>query len=215
MKKHVDWSLYLVTDRKIAGGRPIENIVFSAVKGGVSVVQLREKDCTTAEYINLALRIKKILQNKDVPLIINDRIDVALAANADGVHVGQSDMPYHLARKIMGEKAIVGLTVETMEQAHEAQNLDVDYLGVSAIFSTPTKTDTITEWGFDGVRLLRKFSKHTLIGIGGLNKSNAADVIRCGIDGIAVVSAICAAPDPESTARELRTIINSEKKRAL
>jgi thiamine-phosphate pyrophosphorylase len=214
MKKKVDWSLYLVTDRELSRGRPIEEIVLKSVQGGVTVVQLREKECSTSEYIDLAIRIKKILSKTGVPLIINDRIDVALAVNADGVHVGQSDMPYDMARRIIGSDKIVGLTVETLEQARNAEQLDPDYLGVSAVFTTPTKTDTITEWGLEGISNLRDLSRHILIGIGGLNKSNAAEVIRHGADGIAVVSAICSADDPQSASRELRTVINAAKRKA-
>jgi thiamine-phosphate pyrophosphorylase len=137
-----------------------------------------------------------------------------LAVNADGVHVGQSDMPYDMARRIIGSDKIVGLTVETLEQARNAEQLDPDYLGVSAVFATPTKTDTITEWGLEGISNLRDLSRHILIGIGGLNKSNAAEVIRHGADGIAVVSAICSADDPQSASRELRTVINAAKRKA-
>jgi thiamine-phosphate pyrophosphorylase len=211
MKHTVDWSLYLVTDRELAGTRPIENIVESAIRGGVSVVQLREKDCSTLEYINLAKKIKKITVSSNVPLIINDRLDVAQAVGADGVHVGQNDMPYREARCILGPDAIIGLTVETPEQAREAESLDTDYLGVSAIFATPTKTDTINEWGIEGLKALRKNSGHILIAIGGLNSQNVQQIIRAGADGIAVVSAICAAPDPDRASRELREIIDAEK----
>ena len=211
MKKKIDLSLYLVTDRELSAGRPLEDIVSAAVRGGVSVVQLREKDCSTIEYINLAWRIKDVLHNTKIPLIINDRLDVAQAVNADGVHVGQNDMPYHLARQILGPNAIIGLTVESFEQAKEAENLDADYLGVSAIFATPTKTDTVTEWGTSGLQSLRDMSKHKLVGIGGLNRSNTAEVLGSGADGIAVVSAICSAPDPEKATRELRKIIDANK----
>lgn len=215
MNSEIDWSLYLVTDRELAGNRSIEDVVAAGVKGGVTVVQLREKNCSTLEYILLAKRVKLILKSAGVPLIINDRIDVALACQADGVHVGQTDMPYQEARRIMGRKAIVGLTVETMDQARQAENLDADYLGVSTIYGTPTKTDTINEWGLDGLQYLRGQTKHLLVAIGGINRSNAANVIQAGADGIAVVSAICAAPDPESAAKELSSIISQVRKNRL
>ena len=212
MNSEIDWSLYLVTNRELAGDRSVEDVVAAAVKGGVTVVQLREKNCSTLEYIVLAKRIKQILKSAGVPLIINDRIDVALACQADGVHVGQNDMPYHEARRLMGPKAIVGLTVETMDQARQAENLDADYLGVSTIYGTPTKTDTINEWGLDGLQHLRGQTNHLLVAIGGINKNNAANVIQSGADGIAVVSAICVAPDPESAAKELSSIISQVRK---
>jgi len=212
MNSEIDWSLYLVTDHKLTGKKSIEDVVAAAVKGGVTVVQLREKNCSTLEYILLAKKVKQVLKSAGVPLIINDRIDVALACSADGVHVGQSDMPYHEARRLMGPKAIVGLTVETMDQARQAENLDADYLGVSTIYGTPTKTDTINEWGLGGLQHLRGQTKHLLVAIGGINKNNAANVIQAGADGIAVVSAICAAPDPEFAAKELSSIISQVRK---
>ena len=147
-----------------------------------------------------------------MPLIVNDRVDVALAAGADGVHVGQSDMDGRDVRRLLGPDAIVGLSVETMEQAAEAAALDVDYLGVSPIFSTPTKTDTVSEWGLSGLAALRRASKHVLVAIGGIHASNAAQVVEAGADGIAVVSAICAAPDPEVGARALRGAIDQARR---
>jgi len=209
MKRKVDYSLYLVTDRNLSLGRSIEEIVESAVRGGVTIVQLREKDCSTREYIELAKSVLSILRPMNIPLIINDRVDVALAVGADGVHIGQNDMPYKEARRIMGEDAIIGLTVETFEQAKEAENLDADYLGVSAIFATPTKTDVANVWGLDGLKKLRTQSRHILIGIGGINPTNAKAVMEAGADGLAVVSAICSAPDPEQVSRQLHTIIKT------
>lgn len=213
MKRQLDFSLYLVTDRKLSHPRTIEEVVSSAVKGGVSAVQLREKDCSTREYIALARRIHNILKPLNIPLIINDRIDVALAMNADGIHIGQSDMSYGDSRRLMGTDAIIGLSIETMEQAVEAENLDVDYLGVSPIFATSTKTDTTTEWGIEGLRTLRTRSRHTLVAIGGINPSNAAAVMEAGADGLAVISAICSSPDPEEASRQLRAIIEQHQRR--
>jgi len=202
------FGLYLVTDRSLSLGRPLEEIVDAAVRGGVSAVQLREKTASTAEFISLALRLHAGLKPKRIPLIINDRVDVALVAGADGVHLGQDDMPYGEARRLLGPRAIIGLSVETEDQALEAERLDVDYLGVSPIFPTPTKTDTKTPWGLEGLRRLRERSRHSLIAIGGVNATNARQVIEAGADGLAVVSAICSALDPERAARSLRDIID-------
>ncbi|HSW49095.1 MAG TPA: thiamine phosphate synthase [Bryobacteraceae bacterium] len=207
MKPVPDWRLYLVTDRALAHPRPLEEIVRAAVRGGVTAVQLREKRCGIREFVVLARALKAGLP-AGVPLIINDRVDVALAAGADGVHLGQSDLDYDDARRLLGPDRFIGLSVETMEQALAAECLDVDYLGVSPIFSTPTKTDTGGAWGIEGLRLLRAQSRHRLIAIGGLNQGNAREVVGAGADGIAVVSAVCAAPEPESAARELRRIID-------
>ncbi len=199
--------VYLVTDRDLVPGRSLAEVIIEAVKGGVSTVQLREKDVPTKFFIEEAQHIKSILTPYNVPLLINDRVDVALAVEADGVHIGQEDMPYPLARKLLGKKAIIGLSVETMEQVLEAEAYDVDYLGVSAIFATPTKTDTKHNWGVEGLREVRKASRHPLVAIGGINASNAAEVARAGADSLAVVSAICAAPDPRQAAEALCQII--------
>ncbi|MCX5853347.1 MAG: thiamine phosphate synthase [Deltaproteobacteria bacterium] len=199
--------LYLVTDRGLCGQKPLEDVVYMALQGGVACVQLREKDMCTRVFVEEARKIKALMAPFQAPLIINDRIDVALAAGADGIHIGQEDMPYDIARKLMGPRAIIGLSVETWEDVEMAQNLDVDYLGVSPVFETPTKTDTKGTWGLEGLTRIRSFSRHPLVGIGGLNASNAADAVKAGADSVAVVSAICAAPDPLAAARKLHDII--------
>ena len=201
--------LYLVTDRGLCGGRPLEDVVLQAVRGGAACVQLREKDISTRAFIEEAVRIKALLAPFRVPLIINDRVDVALAGGADGVHVGQDDMPYAMARRLMGPGAIIGLSVETWDAVEKARNLDVDYLGVSPVFLTPTKTDTKGSWGLNGLTKIRARLRHPLVGIGGLNRDNAADAVLAGADGVAVVSAVCAAPDPFRAAQELSGIIES------
>ena len=201
--------LYLVTDRSLCGQKSLENVVIQAVKGGVSCVQLREKDISTRLFVSEAQRIKKLLEPYKIPLIINDRIDVALACGADGVHIGQDDMPYAIARSIMGKKAIIGLSVETWEDVEESQKLDVNYIGVSPVFATPTKTDTKSPWGLTGLTKIKAFSRHPIVAIGGINESNVREIITAGADCVAVVSAICAASDPEEAARKLNGIIEA------
>jgi len=201
--------LYFVTDRGLCGDKTLADVVLQAIRGGAACVQLREKDVTTRFFVEEALRIKALLAPFKVPLIINDRLDVALAVKADGVHVGQEDMPYEIARKLMGPGAMIGLSVETWEDVERAQGLDVDYLGVSPVFATPTKTDTKEPWGREGLARIRAFSRHPLVGIGGLNASNAEAVVMAGADSVAVVSAICAAPDPFTASRELTEIIRA------
>lgn len=201
--------LYLVTDRQLCGNKSLEEVILQAVKGGVSYVQLREKEFATCYFVEEALRIKNILKPYKVPLIINDRVDVALACGADGVHVGQEDMPYEIARKLMGPKAIIGLSVETWEDVLMSQKLDVNYIGVSPVFATPTKTDTKGAWGLEGLARIKAFSRHPLVAIGGINESNVKDVVVAGARCVAVVSAICASPDPENTSRKISEIINS------
>jgi thiamine-phosphate pyrophosphorylase len=203
--------LYLVTDRGLCGDRSVEEVVLLAVKGGVSCVQLREKELPTNLFIEQAKKIKEIIKPFNVPLIINDSVDVALASGADGVHVGQSDMPFAEVRKLIGTKAIIGLSVETWEDVEKAQGLDADYLGVSPVFETPTKTDTKEAWGLVGLSRIKAYSRHRLVAIGGINMKNAADVIRAGADSIAVVSAICAAPDPYEATRALKGLIMNSR----
>lgn len=200
----LDLSLYLVTDRSLSLGRNLEWIVEEAVKGGVTVVQLREKDCSTLQFIELALELKKKLSLYKVPLLINDRVDVALAADADGVHIGQSDMPYAMARKLLGAEKIIGLSVENLEQVHKANKLDVDYIGISPVFTTNTKIDTAKPFGIEGIKQVMAVSKHPAVAIGGINSENAAAIIQAGAQGIAVVSAICSANNPYEAAIQLR-----------
>ncbi|HEU18806.1 MAG TPA: thiamine phosphate synthase [Deltaproteobacteria bacterium] len=204
--------LYFVTDRDLCGGKPLEEVVLQSVKGGAACVQIREKNLSTKLFIEEALRIKKILDPFGVPLIINDRIDVALAVKAAGVHVGQDDMPYEMTRTLLGHTAIVGLSVETWEDVERAEKLDVDYLGVSPVFDTPTKTDTKGSWGLEGLSKIKGFSRHPLVAIGGLNPGNAKAAVLAGADSIAVVSAICTAPDPYTVSKELHEIIEEALK---
>lgn len=200
-------SLYLVTDRGLAGGRDIVDIVRESVEGGATMVQLREKTLDTGEFIRLAVRLKEALRPYGVPLIINDRVDVALASDADGVHIGQSDMPFEMARKLLGPDKIIGLSVENFDQIVEANGLDVDYIGVSPVFATSTKTDTAAPFGLCGLRKAVRLSSHPTVAIGGMNLSTAADVMATGTDGIAVVSAIVCAESPREASRQLLQIV--------
>ncbi len=209
--KNIDYSLYLVTDRGLARGRSTVEVVKAAVSGGVTCIQLREKDCSTLEFIEQARAIKNFLGARKIPLIINDRLDVALAVGADGVHLGQSDMPLEIAQKIAGPSMLIGISAESVQDAIAAENGGADYLGVSPIYATPTKTDTAPPLGLQGLREIKKRVNIPLVGIGGLNKSNAAEVIRSGADGVAVVSAIVAADDPQRAAMNLKQIIDEAR----
>ena len=206
-----DLSLYLVTDRPLSGGRDMAWIVREAAAGGVTMVQLREKECSTAEFIQLARELKAALAPLGIPLIINDRVDVALAVDADGVHIGQSDMPYATARKLLGSDKIIGLSVETMDEVIAANALDVDYIGISPVYATPTKTDTLTPFGLDGVDEVMRCSRHRCVAIGGMNRDTVGEVIAHGVEGVAVVSAIVAAPSPREAATELAEIISTKR----
>ena len=200
--------VYLVTDRRLCLGRPLEEVVLQAVRGGAAYVQLREKEITTREFIEEAQAIKKILSPYHVPLIVNDRVDVALASRAEGVHLGQKDMPYKIARRLMGEKALIGLSVETWQDVEEAQKYDLDYIGVSPVFATPTKTDTKKPWGLDGLRRVRSLSRHPLVAIGGINDETAESVVLAGAKCLAVVSAVCSSDDPEAATRRIKAVID-------
>lgn len=202
--KNTDYSLYLVTDRDMSPHRDLENIVREAVAGGVTIVQLREKHLPTPEFIALARRLKAILAPARVPLIINDNLEVALASDTDGIHIGQHDMPYAEVRRQLGPDKIIGLSIETLEQLDEANRLDVDYVAASPVFGTPTKTDTATPWGLEGLKTFVQCSQHPVIAIGGINTKTLPSVLSCGIQGAAVVSAIIAAPDPRWAALQLK-----------
>jgi len=211
MKSRFRPDLYLVTDRALSMGREVRDIVSAAVRGGVTMVQLREKDLTRDQFVNEAVKVKGILADTGVPLIINDDVEVALAVDADGVHLGRDDMPCSEARKLLGDNRIIGLSVESVRDAEKAEELEADYLGISPVFLTPTKRELTRELGLEGVSAIRAVSGKPLVGIGGLNNTNVEEVIRAGVDGVAVVSAICSAEDPEYAARELFEIIQGVK----
>jgi len=211
--QNIDYSLYLVTDRGLARGRSTLDIVKAAVRGGATCVQLREKACSTLDFIKQALAIKDFLKSRGVPLIINDRVDVALAVEADGVHLGQTDMPLVIAKRILADSMIIGISAESLEDAIEAEKGGADYLGVSPIYATPTKTDTAPPLGLKGLRAIREAVHLPLVGIGGLNRDNAAAVIQNGANGVAVVSAIVSADDPATAACDLFQIIDEARKK--
>ncbi|MDD9303012.1 MAG: thiamine phosphate synthase [Desulfobacter sp.] len=181
----------------------LETVVADAAKAGVCAVQLREKNADTRTFLDKALALKALLKAYSIPLIINDRVDIALAAKADGVHIGQNDMPYSKARTLLGPDAIIGLSVETWEDVEAAQPMDLSYIGVSPVFSTPTKTDTKSPWGLEGLARIQGFSRHTIVAIGGLNQTNAEAAAGAGADAIAVVSAVCGAKAPFDAVQRL------------
>lgn len=203
MKPVIDLSLYLVTNRKAIALKDFFNIIHASIDGGVKVVQLREKDASAREMIAIGKELLSILKPRGIPLIINDRVDVAHAVGADGVHLGQSDLSVADARAILGQKAIIGLSVETLEQAKVASLEDVNYLAASPLFHSKTKTDCSEPWGLNGLKQLCAFSKHPVIAIGGVNDTNAKQIIECGALGVAVVSAIFNAPCPKTAALQM------------
>lgn len=204
------YKLYLVTD-DTQDIDTLCHVVSEAVKGGVTMVQVREKHADVRVFIERALAIKQVLRNSGVPLIINDRVDVALAVQADGVHLGQSDMPATLARRLIGPDMLLGLSVENEDQLRASQSLPVDYLGISAIFSTPTKTNIIKEWGIAGLEKAVKESRLPLVAIGGINHINIRKVVETKVEGIALVSAICHAASPQQVSRTLLNLMDKEQ----
>ena len=202
MKNSIDYSLYLVTDPGMAKVE-LPQAVEQAILGGVTLVQLREKQAGTLDFYQQALAIKRVCDAHAVPLIINDRIDIALAIGAAGVHIGQDDMPLCAARRILGENAIIGVSASTLAQAQSAYRGGADYLGIGALQPTSTKTDaTITP--YDELQRIRRHIPIPLVAIGGINLATLAP-LRChGLQGIAVVSAILAAEDIQAAARALK-----------
>ncbi|MBV9245613.1 MAG: thiamine phosphate synthase [Methylobacteriaceae bacterium] len=198
-----NYRLCLVTDRALARARPLTEIVAAAVRGGVTMVQLREKRAATRAFIEEALALKALLHPLGAPLLINDRLDVALTVEADGVHVGQDDMPVAMARRMLGPKAIIGLSITTIAQISNDDVGLADYLGVGPIFAQATKPDASPPIGRAGLAKIRGATNKPIMAIGGISAANAADVRRAGADGLAVVSAIMAAPDPAAAAAAL------------
>jgi thiamine-phosphate pyrophosphorylase len=203
----VNYSLYLVTDSALAMGRPLLDVVRAAVDGGVTCVQVREKDLPLRAYIEQLLAVRPLLQERGIPLFVNDRVDVALAVEADGVHLGQTDMPLGLARRMVAGRLLIGVSCETVQDATDAERGGADYVSVSPVFATPTKTDTAPALGIEGVRAIRRAVRLPVVAIGGINGTNAGDVIRAGADGICVVSAIVSAPNLRAAAATLREIV--------
>jgi len=196
------YKLYLVTDDQ-QDLETLKFVVEKAVAGGVTMVQVREKHGDVRAFIERAEAVKSVLDGTGVPLIINDRVDVALAVDADGLHLGQSDMPATIARKLIGSDKILGLSIETEQQLQEADDLPIDYIGLSALFETQTKTNLKKYWGYEGIKLALETTKLPIVGIGGINESNIPQLVETGIHGLALVSAICHAEDPKKATKDL------------
>lgn len=202
MKPEIDYTLYLCTDRKIMTTDTIEESVELAIKGGVSVVQLREKECCSREFYELALTVKEITDAYEVPLLINDRLDIAMAVGADGVHLGRTDIPVHVARNLLGADKIVGATANTVDAAVEAWKLGADYLGVGDVFGTTTKSDT-RHISLEELKEIRQAVPIPVVAIGGINRDNIQKLRDTGVNGAAVISAVVGQEDITGAAEEL------------
>lgn len=209
MKPRVDYTLYLCTDRELMSEDTLEKSVELAIQGGVSVVQLREKDCSGREFLQVAREVKQITDAYEIPLIINDRIDIAMAVDADGVHLGQSDIPAHTARELLGPDKIIGVSAYNKELAVEAQKEGADYLGVGDIFGTSTKAGT-HHVEIDTLSRICQAVKIPVVAIGGINLSNVTKLAGTGIQGTAVISAIIASKNITEAATKMLSLLKNE-----
>ena len=205
--KSIDLSLYLVTDDS-SDEEKFLNTIEEGIKGGVSVVQIREKTAETLDFYNLALKVKKITSKYNVPLIINDRVDVAMAIDAEGVHVGQSDMPCDITRKLIGNDKILGVSAATISEAKKAEKDGADYIGTGAVFPTATKDDAPSITKKDLKEIVESINI-PVVAIGGITLDNACELLDTGISGLSVVSAIMSAENPKKASKKLLNIFNS------
>ncbi len=209
----LDWGVYVVTDHDLVGSRPLPTVIAHALAGGASVVQLRNKHRPIRELYTLGLELRDLTRAADVPFIVNDRLDLALALNADGVHVGQDDLPAEIVRRVLGPHRILGVSVETVAQAEQAALAGATYLGVGAVYATSTKPDANAPIGLDTLAAIVQATPLPCVAIGGITLENAAAVLQTGVQGVAVVSAIMGAADPQQAARSLRELVQQHRRK--
>lgn len=214
MQRRLDLSVYLITDRTLCGARGVPDTVREAIAGGVSIVQLRDPEAKTRALVEEARALVALLRPAKIPFIVNDRVDVALAADADGVHVGQKDMTVADARRLIGRRRILGLSITSEADLDKADLDGVDYLGVGPIYASATKPDAAPPMAIGGLRAVARRTGLPIVAIGGLHAGNAEEAIVAGAQGIAVVSAICAAPDALVAAAELAKVVAAAQGRA-
>ena len=201
----LDYSLYLVTNRLLMSTKTLGEAVEQAIIGGCTMVQLREKEISSLDFYALALDIKEIADSYGIPLIINDRIDIAMAVGATGVHIGQKDIPADIARKLIGKNMLLGVSTASVAEAVNAAKAGADYLGVGAMFPTGTKTDA-SHVSMEELGRIRREVDIPIVVIGGISKENAMLFQPMGIDGLAVVSAVIAQPDIKKSAADLKSL---------
>ena len=200
--KNVDYTLYLVTDRDVLRGRDLIKCIEESILGGVTLVQLREKNVTSREFYEIAIKAKEVTSRYNIPLIINDRLDIALAIDADGLHIGQKDLPASVARKILGKDKILGVSAATLQESLEAEKDGADYLGVGAVFSTSTKKDT-RDVSYETLSSITSSVNIPVVAIGGINEKNVTKLKESNIDGIAVISCILGKEDVKGAAEKM------------
>lgn len=211
MKPVFDLRVYVLTDKQLSLGRSHLEVISAAIRGGATMIQYREKNAGTREMVAQATILRDLCRRHSIPFLVNDRVDVALAVDADGLHVGQDDMPAAIARKMIGAYKILGVSAETPAQALAAIADGADYLGVGTVFATSSKPDVGKPIGLNGVKEIARLSKIPIVGIGGINASNAGDVIRSGAAGVSVISAIVSAQNIELATRELLEIVSTAR----
>lgn len=207
-----DYTLYLVTDRQLMSCDSLTEVVEQAILGGCTMIQLREKELPSLEFYNQAVAVKQVTERYHIPLIINDRIDIAMAVQATGVHIGQHDLPAAAVRKVIGENMLLGVSASSIAEAIQAQQDGADYLGVGAMFPTGTKTDADSV-SMEELQKIRTAASLPIVVIGGINKGNAGRFKPMGIDGLAVVSAIIAQSDIKVAAAELKDLFCGKEKK--
>lgn len=199
--------LYVIVDRAFSGGRGEEEVVAAAARGGATAVQLRSKEMTARQLYLTGLSLRTLTRQMGLLFIVNDRVDVALAVDADGVHLGQDDLPLEAARRLMGRRRIIGISVDTAEEARQAERGGADYLGAGPVFATPSKADAGPVMGPEGLRDICRAVRIPVVGIGGIGAHNARQVMEAGAAGVAVISAVVSAPDVTAAARALRSAL--------
>ncbi len=212
--KELDLSLYVVTDPLLKGDRPLLDVCAAALEGGARALQLRDKEASTRSLLEQARLLLDLCRRKGALFLVNDRVDVALASGAHGVHLGQEDLPLAEARRILGPEKVIGISARTPAEARAALEGGADYVAANLVFPTSTKTDLDGPLGLEGIRALREAVQLPLVAIGGIHEGNAPSVIRAGADGVALVSAVMAAPDPKKAAeRILQAVLDAKEDR--
>lgn len=199
----INWELYVITESSVSRGRSTVEVVEQAVAGGASAIQLREKELSVSELLEVGRIVREITREAGVPFIINDRVDIALALDADGVHLGARDFPVGEARRLLGNGKIIGATAHNIEEVRKIVGEGVDYIGFGPIFGTTTKKDALPPRGLDMLKRVRSETHLPLVAIGGINHANARSVIVAGADAVAVISAVVSAPDIKEATRQL------------
>lgn len=207
-----DPTLYVITDRAAARDRPLDEVVAAAIRGGATAIQLRDKEWSAGALVAAGRLLLALTRPAGIPLIVNDRVDVAIAIGAEGVHIGQDDLPAPDARRLLGPGMILGVSASNVEEAVAAESAGADYLGVGSIFATGTKPDAGAPIGPGALSPIRAAVRIPVVAIGGITDSNAAEALRAGADGVAVIAAVMAAADVEQAARALVEVIRDARR---